>query len=106
MMPYTLRPVNRHMLIVPHDQEEVEEASSVLLPDDYRPPEDRFVVATVVDVAPDCASQFQKLRRGTFSERNIVVDRSMIEEISVKGKVSHLILENYVVGLLRGIDEG
>lgn len=106
-MPYTLRPVNRHMLIVPHDSEKKEgEPSGVLLPDDYRPSEERFVVATVVDVAPDCASQFQKLRRGTFSERNIVVDRSMIEEISVKGKVSHLILENYVVGLLRGIDEG
>ena len=93
------------MLIVPHPSEEGE-ASSVLLPDDYKPQEDRFIIATVVDVAPDCAIQFQNLRGEPFNERSIVVDRSMIEEISVKGKVSHLILENYVVGLLRGLDEG
>jgi co-chaperonin GroES (HSP10) len=105
MLPAVLKPVNRHMLIVPHIEEKGEQHSGVLLPDNYKPQEERYIVATVVDVASDCASQFQKLRRGTFSERSIVVDRSMIEEVQVKGKVNHLILENYVVGLLRGHNE-
>jgi hypothetical protein len=100
-----LRPVNRHLLVVPHFKSEKPNENGILLPEDYKPQENRYITATVVDVAQDCAEPFQRLRRGTFSEKAIVLDKSMLEEVDVKGKVSYIILENYVVGLLRGIDE-
>ena len=105
MIPPSLKPVNRHLLIVPHFKGEEPNESGILLPEDYKPQEERYIVATVVDVAQDCAEPFQKLRRGTFSDKTVVVDKSMIEEVNVKDKTNHLILENYVVGLLRGLNE-
>ena len=104
MISPSLKPVNRHLLIVPHFKREEPNESGILLPEDYKPREDRYITATVVDVAQDCAEPFQKLRRGTIAEKTIVVDMSMIEEVSVQDKTNHLILENYVVGLLRGIE--
>jgi len=106
-IPKSLKPVNRHFLIVPHYEPKLEESSSaVLLPEGYEPPKSRHIVATVVDVAPDCSEHFRKLRRGTFAEKLVIVDRNMIEEINVDNKTNYLILENYVVGILRGINEG
>jgi hypothetical protein len=104
-LPPTLRPVNRHILIVPHLLKE-EEESEILLPEDYKPKEDEYIAATVVDVASDCASHFLKLRRGTFeSRRDIIIDRSMIEEVKYRDKTFFLVLENYVVGMLREISD-
>jgi len=105
VLPPALKPVNRHMLIVPHPEKEKSENSGVLLPDDYKPQEDRYITATVVDVAPDCAEYFQRLRRGTFSDKTVVADRAMIEEVKIEGKINYLILENYIIGVLRGIND-
>ena len=100
------KPVNRHMLVVPHIIEKGGNTSGVLLPEDYKPEEERYIAATVVDIAPDCSSHYRNLRRGTFtSNREIVIDRSMLEEVKYKGKSYHVILENYVVGLLSGFGE-
>ena len=105
MIPPSLKPVNRHLLIVPHFKREEPNESGILLPEDYKPQEERYIIATVVDVAQDCAEPFQKLRRGTFADKTVIVDKSMIEEVNVKDKTNHLILENYVVGLLRGLND-
>ena len=47
-----LKPVNRHLLIVPHVQQN-ETSTGVLLPDDYKPEEARYIEASVVDIADD-----------------------------------------------------
>tara|TARA_Y100000114_G_scaffold153600_2_gene173884 strand:- start:681 stop:1001 length:321 start_codon:yes stop_codon:yes gene_type:complete len=99
----TLKPVNRYLTIVPHLQKN-ETNSGVLVPEDFELKEERFVCATVIDVAPDCSSAIQKLR-GHSSPKQIIVDRSMIEEVKLKEKVYHIILENYVLGILRGFNE-
>jgi co-chaperonin GroES (HSP10) len=104
-LPPTLRPVNRHLLIVPHIVKE-EDESGILLPEDYKPKEDEYIAATVVDVASDCGPHFLNLRRGAFdNRRDIIIDRSMIEEVKYKDKTFFLILENYVVGMLREISD-
>ena len=101
----TLNPINRHITIVPHFNTEKTD-SGVLLPEDFKPQEDRYILATVVKVAPDCSSTFQKLKRSFSSERGmIVVDRAMIEEIVLKDKTYYCVLENYVMGIFRGLDE-
>lgn len=96
-----LKPVNRHLLIVPHVKKN-ETSSGVVLPDDYQPEQDSYIEATVVDVADDCGKQFNSLRYGTIGEeKRIVVDRSMIQEVNIKERTHYLVLENYVVGVYR-----
>lgn len=100
-----LKPVNRHLLIVPHVKKN-ETTSGVVLPEDYNPEQDMYVEATVIDVAEDCNKQFNSLRYGIIGdEKKIIVDRSMIQEVNVKDKTHYLVLENYVVGVYRRPDE-
>lgn len=100
----TLKPVNRHLLIVPHIQKN-ETNTGVLLPDDYKPEENRYIEATVIDIASDCDNQFRHLRYGTVDNNKIVIDRTMVEEVKLKDKTHFMILENYVVGIYRRPDE-
>ena len=101
-----LKPVNRHITIVPHPRSsKVDSESSVLLPEDFVVEEDRYITATVVDIAPDCSSALRELRGSANKNRTIVVERGMIEEIVIRGKSYYTILENYVLGILRGINE-
>ena len=97
-----LIPSNRHITIVPHFKKK-EDESGFIMPADYKRDEPKYIRATVLDTAPDCKKQFLKLQKGLFPEtRDILVDSSMIEEIVVNDKKYHLILENYVVGILKG----
>ena len=95
-----LKPVNRHLLIVPHVQKN-ETNTGVLLPDDYNSDQEQYIEATVIDIASDCHEQFRHLRYGNIDNNKVVVDRSMIQEVKLKDKTHHMILENYVVGVYR-----
>ena len=99
-----LKPTNRHMLIVPHIQNN-ETNTGVLLPEDYSPEENQYVEASVIDIASDCSKQFSHLRYDNIDNNRIVVDRSMIQEIVLKEKTHYMILENYVVGVYRRPNE-
>ena len=99
-----LKPVNRHLLIVPHVKKN-ETNTGVLLPEDYNPDQDQDIEATVIDIAQDCDKQFRHLRYGNIDSNKIVVDRSMIQEVKLKDKTHYMILENYVVGVYRRPDE-
>ena len=99
-----LKPVNRHLAIVPHFKQEQTD-SGVILPDDYKKEESRYIKATVIDVAADCKKDFQSLKYSRVGSKDIVVDKTMIEEVEIGGKSHHMILENYVVGVYRRPDE-
>jgi co-chaperonin GroES (HSP10) len=99
-----LKPVNRHLLIVPHVQKN-ETSSGVLLPEDFKPEENRYIEASVIDIADDCDKQFRHLRYTSIDNNKIVIDRTMIEEVNIKDKTNFMILENYVVGVYRRPDE-
>ncbi len=103
-IPPVLKPVNRHLTIIPHVKKN-ETSSGVILPEGFEPEDDRYITATVLDIASDCSAPIQKMR-GHTAAKTVVVDRSMIEEIVVKDKSYYTVLENYVVGILRGFDEG
>ena len=100
-----LKPVNRYLLVVPHVSEN-QTNSGVLLPEDYKPEEDRFIEATVLDIAPDCSEHIRKIKYNMLPDKKIIIDRTMLEKVSVKEKTYHMILENYVVGVFRGPNEG
>jgi hypothetical protein len=94
--------------VVPHPHKEEEDASTVLLPEGYASAKrDKYILATVVDVSADCAKHFQELKPNRAPDPvTIVVDQSMLEEIEVNNGRHHLVLENYVVGIIRGLNEG
>jgi len=99
-----LKPVNRHIAIVPHYKEEKTD-TGVILPDDFKQEESRFIKATVVDVASDCKKDFHELKFNRIGPKEIVVDKSMIEEVEAGGRTHYMILENYVVGIYRRPNE-
>ena len=93
-----LVPVNRHVLLVPHFSKN-ENESKVLLPADFELSKDRYIEATVV--AEDCTSPVKRLRYGSLDPNRIVIDSSMLEEVTLKDKTHYMILENYIVALYR-----
>tara|TARA_R100001510_G_C7585332_1_gene156859 strand:- start:250 stop:567 length:318 start_codon:yes stop_codon:yes gene_type:complete len=95
-----LVPINRHVLVVPHFSKN-ENESKVLLPDDFELSKDRYIEATVIDVAEDCTSPIKRLRYGSLDPNKIVIDSSMLEEVILKDKTHYMILENYIVALYR-----
>ena len=105
-LPQTIKPVNRHLLIVPYFKEQ-KTSNGVLLPEDYKPEENRYVTATVMDAAKDCSMDLKKVVKKEYKKHfnEVVVERSMIDEISIRDKKYYLVLENYVVGILRDVDE-
>ena len=87
-----LKPLNRHILI-DLDQRTDEQKSLIVLPEDYKPEQEKHSVVQVINKSEDV-----KLDLWTGSK--IVVDSSMIEEIVVNNTTYNVILENYVVGVL------
>ena len=79
----TIKPVNRHLLIVPYFTEK-KTNNGVLLPDDYKPEEDRYVTAIVLDAAKDCSLALKVLGRSSREPpKQVIVERSMIENFIV-----------------------
>ena len=88
-----LNPRNRHLLVVPQDTQEQEEDSAVLLPENYRKPQSPYVAVSVMAAAPDVS---QLLIAGD----TLVVERSMLKEVTFRGESFYLVLENYILGIV------
>ncbi len=85
-------PVNRYILIDKQRKEEKLE-SLIVLPEDYRPEEQRFIEVSTVSAAEDVRFDLRHKPR-------LVVDGSMIEEISLGGTIYNVILDNYVIAMI------
>lgn len=84
-------PVNRYILIqMPPKQPEV--SSVVLLPEDYKPEEQRYSEVTVLKAADD-------VRFDLYQDNKIIIDRSMVEQITIGSTNYDVILDNYVIGI-------
>jgi len=86
------KPVNRHIL-VDLDQRSEEQKSLIVLPEDYKPVQQKHTVVSVLNKSDDVKLD---LKQGS----KIIVDASMIDEIVVEKTTYSVILENYVVGVL------
>ena len=88
-------PLNRHVHIELGTAELNETVTGILLPDDFKPNEQRYGTATVLSSSEDV--KFSKhLRKGA----QVVIDRSMVEEINFGDKSINVILENYILGII------
>ena len=88
------KPVNRYISIAPPEIA-AETSSGILLPDDFKPVEARHAVSKVLAWSDEVRFA-EQLKQGT----RILIDKSMIEEVEIDGHQCHLILDNYVLGLI------
>jgi len=89
------KPVNRYVLVELLQKEQTETNSGIVLPDSFKPTEERHAVVVVLDWAKDV--RFKNL----LSEKSkVVIDKSMMEEINVDGSKYNVILDNYIIGIL------
>lgn len=100
----SLKPLNRYVTIVPHFETR-ETDTGVILPEDFKQEESRFVKATIVDIATDCKEDLKRTQRTAKSSVIAVVVRSMIEQLDLDDRKHYVILENHIVGVYRRPDE-
>jgi hypothetical protein len=62
------------------------------LPEDYKPEEQRYSEVTVLRAADD-------VRFDLCQNNKIIVDRSMVEQITIGSTNYDVILDNYVIGI-------
>jgi len=87
------KPVNRYILVAPAAADEPQKESLIVLPDDYKPTEERYVAVEVRAVAEDVRFELD-------ASSKIIVDGSMMEEITIGATNYSVILDNYVVGIV------
>jgi len=87
-----LRPVNRHILVEYSPPQEKTD-TGILLPDDYKAPEQNHIIVEVLGVAEDVSFRCEKGDK-------IVIDKKMLDELSVEQSTYYTILENYVIGVI------
>ena len=87
-----LIPVNRYV-VVEHVNTKTESDQLIVLPDDYVPTSEKFIEVVSIRSAED-------VRFDISHPSRLVVDRSMIEEISVGGTIYNVILDNYILGIM------
>jgi co-chaperonin GroES (HSP10) len=85
------KPVNRHILVKKLNENPSEE-SLIVLPEDYKPVEEKYAVVEVLDFSSD-------VRFEIVVGNKLIVDQSMLERINVGGTNYSVILDNYVVGI-------
>ena len=88
------KPVNRYVL-VETQQKQAETDSGIVLPESFKPAEERHAIVSVIDWADDV-----RFKNMLFVDSKIIIDKSMMEEINVDGSKYNVILDNYIIGIL------
>ena len=92
------KPVNRYIQIkLPEVVHQT--TSGIVLPDDFKPTEERYGTAEVINYAPDVRFKDQIVMFGGVGA-SIIVDKSMIEEITINNDTISIVLDNYIVGII------
>ena len=87
------KPRNRHLWVIPIEEEKQKEETTVLLPDNYKAQESEFAIVKIKDWAPDC-------KNGPWSwKTRAIVERRMLREIKVGENTYFVIQDNYVLGV-------
>ncbi len=89
-----LKPMNRHLLSrrVSATQEGGDSAHGILLPEEYKPKQDRHCLVNLVDFSTDCNSVGELIRGETY-----IFNASMLEEVEHQVTTHTVIVENHVV---------
>jgi len=69
--------------------------SGIMLPADFKPKEERYITAEIISWASDVRFK-ENLEVGS----QIVVDKTMVEEINIKNQTINVVLDNYIIGIV------
>ena len=83
---------HRHILIKTVEDDSDGEPL-IVLPDDYKPKKEKHTLVQVLNSAED-------VRFDLKNNPRIIVDQSMIEEISINNTIYRIIQDNYVIGII------
>ena len=89
------KPVNRYLHIELPPVRGENDASTILLPSDFKPTEERYVVAKVNAWADDV-----RFADSLRVEIEVVVDKSMVEEIMIHNRQLTMIQDNYIIAIV------
>jgi len=89
-----IQPVNRYIEVVVAPTVNPEE-TTILLPTDFKPQEERYRQVQIQSWAPDVRFA-ERLSEGCTA----IIDHTMIEEIKVGNELLTVIQDNYVIALL------
>lgn len=84
-------PHNRHLWIIPVEEETEKSAPPFVLPDEYKPPQTSYVICDILGMACDCETSLD------IGDR-IIVDRVTIQEMKAENETIYVVKENYVYG--------
>ena len=93
MNKVNFKPVNRYILIDLEPQEDKKE-QLIVLPESYKKPEEKHTVVR-------CLSWAEDVRFFLNYGDELIIDRKMVEEITVGQETFHVILDNYILGILK-----
>ena len=93
-------PVNRRLLVEIHTLPDMKTTSGVLLPEDFEKHTEKYARVTIVATATDCHEAYL-----AHIGRDAIVEKSMIENLQVGSRILNMVLENYVLALVRETDE-
>lgn len=88
---YNFKPVNRYVLIGLEARKE-EKEQLIVLPESYKKPEEKYVFASCLSWADDVRFDLNYMDE-------LIIDRKMVEEITVGEETFHVILDNYILGI-------
>lgn len=86
-----LQPFNKHLLVLPQEQQQDKENPLFVMPDEYQPPKSPYMVCDIIGMSDDCTID---LNLGD----TIVVERTTVQEIQVETEIFYVVKENYVYG--------
>lgn len=86
-----VKPWNRRLLIKLPEEEQQEE-SSILLPEDYKPSTGDHLIGEVLSTSTDGSPELEG--------KKVVFPPSSLEEIEIDGDLYYLILENYIIAVV------
>ena len=90
------KPLNRYLLVKPIVNEEEDVQPAVLLPEGYKTTAFQpHTVVRVLSIAPDCREDLRWIHGA-----KVVVDTSMLQEVSCEGEIFNVVLENYIMGVI------
>ena len=90
------KPLNRHLLVELITSDEKEEQPAVLLPEGYKTTTFQpHTMVKVLSMAPDCREDLRWIHGA-----KVVVDTSMLQEVSCEGEIFNVVLENYIMGVI------
>jgi len=95
-----IKPFNRYLLVSPIEESEEKNDLAIVLPAEYKKPENPHILCKVRDVSE------QSLFYGQIASGDtLVVERRMLNKIEFSGKSAYLVLENYIYGRINNETE-